>query len=840
MMVRVAWIVALLALVLSGWAAGDEEALVFRVDKPVEIDVLRSSGLLYLGDVGQALLVLGDDNSVRKMTEAGAAFEHVLSLEPGREIFLLRGRDAAGRPVCNGEHLTFSLAEVGKGTFITAIDPRRINLLDRLACAKTRLLPGAFPGVVRTAAPARPPLVSASPGIQAMVDEVSGDTLWAFMSRLSGREPVRIGSQLDTLLTRYSLSWRIDRAAEYLREKLEAYQVDVAFDPYVVGQLAFYSASFHDPLVGWVVGNDGGAYRTLDGGMTWERQAIAGSYHSLWGVCFVDHDRGWVCGTGGSVYRTRDGGVTWTSQATPSMVTLRGISFIDSLEGWVCGDGGEILYTPDGGVSWTDVESNTTAELYGLDFRSSGRGWACGEDGVILFWNGRSWEPQASGTGEHLMGIDFGDDDSGWAVGRAWTILRTDNGGENWVRQEAPGDAGPFLNDVVAADASEGWIVGLNGTLVHSDDGGESWESQESGTLFGLNCVLYAGDSKVWAVGYGSTVLSSDDRGTNWESLRENLPPEAILRLKNVVATMPGTKSDTVVVLCGHFDSISEDPFNRAPGADDNASGTAAVMEAARILSDYRFEMTIKLICFSGEEQGLFGSGEYVSDPLHAGDRIAGVINLDMIGYTDQLPEDLDIVGNGSSEWLADLVVDCAGHYVPSLYATKIIDPTMVFSDHASFWKGGHSAVLGIEDLDISYPYYHTTSDTLGNLNGSFVVDAVRLGLAAVAHLARPDTVPADPAFPGLLTITAARPNPFSIETGIRFLTAVSGDVEIAVFDVRGRMVKTLLAGELPAGRHTVEWDGQTDDGKRAAAGIYLVGAMLGNDTAGFRIVLLR
>jgi len=104
--------------------------------------------------------------------------------------------------------------------------------------------------------------------------------------------------------------------------------------------------------------------------------------------------------------------------------------------------------------------------------------------------------------------------------------------------------------------------------------------------------------------------------------------------LRNVVATKPGaTYPDDIYIICAHVDSISNDPNNYAPGADDNASGVTAVMIAADILSQYDFDYTVRFVTFTGEEQVLRGSHEYAQDAYYEGDDILGVLNLDMIAY---------------------------------------------------------------------------------------------------------------------------------------------------------------------------------------------------------------
>ena len=101
---------------------------------------------------------------------------------------------------------------------------------------------------------------------------------------------------------------------------------------------------------------------------------------------------------------------------------------------------------------------------------------------------------------------------------------------------------------------------------------------------------------------------------------------------KNLVLTIPGQTAEEVI-LSAHLDSIyqSGNSTISAPGANDNGTGTATVLEAARLLRQYRFQRTIRLILFTGEEQGLFGSAAYANDHLLTS--VLGVLNLDMFGY---------------------------------------------------------------------------------------------------------------------------------------------------------------------------------------------------------------
>jgi hypothetical protein len=209
---------------------------------------------------------------------------------------------------------------------------------------------------------------------------------------------------------------------------------------------------------------------------------------------------------------------------------------------------------------------------------------------------------------------------------------------------------------------------------------------------------------------------------------------------RNVIAEKTGeTYPDDVFIVCSHYDSISPAATRQtlAPGADDNASGTAAVLEAARILAAFPLDFTVRFIAFSAEEWGLFGSRAHAAAARLAGERILGVINMDMIAYADALPEDLQIIVNPASGWLADLYLDAATNYGP-VGATKTVDASFLYSDHSPFWDAGYPALLAIEDNPLNNPYYHQITDTIDKLDIDFFTSAARASLGLLSELAQP------------------------------------------------------------------------------------------------------
>jgi Zn-dependent M28 family amino/carboxypeptidase len=344
-----------------------------------------------------------------------------------------------------------------------------------------------------------------------------------------------------------------------------------------------------------------------------------------------------------------------------------------------------------------------------------------------------------------------------------------------------------------------------------------------------------------FAAGHGCTVLETHDGGASWQSLSENLPEGAVIYAKNVVATLPGTVGDEHVVICGHYDSATfTDPMNLAPGADDNASGTSAVLAAAKHMRANSYERTVEFICFGGEEQGMRGSRVYAANARRSGMNIAAVVNLDMIAYSDGRPEPADLVCNPESEWLVDFSIDCGAVYVPTAPTRKVVNATITASDHSPFWDAGYSAMFGHEDIPQVTPYIHTEGDTLGTLAQWFLKKFTKIALATVAELAIPDTTTSGVTASAVSAATIrAYPNPFSSATTLSFVLAADGKVSIDIFDVEGRRLRTLAGGRLSAGRNDLVWDGEDASGARVSAGIYFARVRSGDDQVATKVVLL-
>jgi len=276
----------------------------------------------------------------------------------------------------------------------------------------------------------------------------------------------------------------------------------------------------------------------------------------------------------------------------------------------------------------------------------------------------------------------------------------------------------PEIQDIVDA-VSQSNMEALVDDLV--DAGG--YGTRKSNTDGGVWASQYIYDT---FVSYGITDVSFHDFDSNAD---------------NVVAVLPGAVfPENILVLGGHYDSIATFSAS-APGADDNASGAVAVLEAARIMSGYQFENTVVFITFASEEFGLYGSNAYARDASQRGDNILGMLNVDMIGYlASGDTQDVDISAGSSSSGLRELAFWATDQYVPgfpAIVGTGVIGGT---SDHAPFTSWGYPAVWFFEDVAQDSPYIHSPNDLVGNSLNSFelAVNCTKSIVATLASLAEP------------------------------------------------------------------------------------------------------
>ncbi len=213
-------------------------------------------------------------------------------------------------------------------------------------------------------------------------------------------------------------------------------------------------------------------------------------------------------------------------------------------------------------------------------------------------------------------------------------------------------------------------------------------------------------------------------------------------KFRNIIATQPGQRLPGEVILVGaHYDTVPG-----SPGADDNASGVAGMLELSRLFSGHPTDRTLKFVAFSNEENGLAGSRVYARWAREHGEKIVAMFSLEMIGYyNDQAlsqryplglryfyPDRGDFIGVVGHLRFFNLVrkVKAALRENSSVPVESLAGLGFIrgvsLSDHASFWRKGYPALMITDTAFYRNPNYHRPSDTLETLDYRRMAEVVK------------------------------------------------------------------------------------------------------------------
>ncbi len=400
--------------------------------------------------------------------------------------------------------------------------------------------------------------------------------------------------------------------------------------------------------------------RTRDGGYTWETYKITpsepGALFTIYDLFFASANTGWF-GGGKSVpgrrgelilLKTIDGGKTWRPQHVADGFRVRAIRAYDEGHLWVTDLVG-VYYSSDGGNNWR-LCSTPTFPVFDIAPVSGTEAWATvGTSRLIHTRDGTNWRFEDPGFKGEFAELEFPDRMHGFAAGDR--LIATSDGGKTWRLLRKPGEA--YCDILSFADG----VHGVIGSAV----------AQE------LNVTA--------------------DGGKSFRDLVRGMD----LASENVVGERLGSgASGEIVIIGGHFDSASDQEPSLCPGAEDNASGTACAMAAARAFRNMSFKRTVRYIAFGAEESGCLGSAAYAKYCADKGEKIVAVLNADMVCYDEDAGARDDFVAGGgyNGRWMYAYLAAVGG-----LYGQKIIyeDLGRTVSDGRSFESVGYPALGVIE-----------------------------------------------------------------------------------------------------------------------------------------------
>jgi hypothetical protein len=276
----------------------------------------------------------------------------------------------------------------------------------------------------------------------------------------------------------------------------------------------------------------------------------------------------------------------------------------------------------------------------------------------------------------------------------------------------------------------------------------------------------------------------------------------------NIIGIKFGEENpDSIYIACAHWDAYT----SMAPGADDNGSGTVSVLESARVLLKQNYRKTLKFCLFSGEEEGLYGSENYVQ--VSAGDKIVAVLNLDMVSYQEPgnnlrigvFPKDEDLTLYNNVNVMQQL-------YVPGIEIGKENGCPYECTDVYPFWAAGYDGLFFFESSDFGFyetPYYHTPTDLVNTSANSqpkldLTTKLIVASLATWAEVFQSTGIIQQ----NSITATGNYPNPFSTATKISFQLCKNASITLSVTDIAGKVIAKPVDNEYkPAGLYEIPFD---------------------------------
>ncbi len=260
-------------------------------------------------------------------------------------------------------------------------------------------------------------------------------------------------------------------------------------------------------------------------------------------------------------------------------------------------------------------------------------------------------------------------------------------------------------------------------------------------------------------VGNGRLLVEIDEFPLNYNGI--SYPQQ------NIVATLPGDSAyPGAIVISAHYDSRANDPFDGfsyAPGANDNGSGVALLLEMARIMSGRTWNQTIIFVATSGEEQGRYGSIHFVTERMLGGLQVDAALNNDIIGGHPGIAQNARVFAPGPLDskprQLARYIEFINGSYAPQFTVTWVDaeDRPDRWGDQMSFLQAGLPAVRIIESEE-NRDHQHNGLDTSEKLDYNYLRQVVQMNVAVAANIAG---APARPAAPTVMP--TGEPGNFSI-----------------------------------------------------------------------------
>lgn len=651
---------------------------------------------------------------------------------------------------------------------------------------------------------------------------------------------------------------------------------------------------FLDANTGWACGDDATVLYTTNGGTTWAPSGNVSTTEDLYGINFIDASIGYACGDGGVIIKTTDGGLHWLLLTTPTTQKIYDIEFFDANNGIaiIKKNLSSTLWTNSGGFLWstasfTPGQSNST--MHDCDVvRGTSHAWIIGYHGNVhhSMDKGQNWSLCTAfyGTSNaYAAAIDFADANTGYAGGADGEFYRTSDCGAHWDTVST--GTGNRIKKVFSLDANNIVVIGTGHQIRKSNDGGDSWTPLIDWPRETFRAIGVADSLNITCCTFGGDLTHSNNAGTNFSFPgNENLPT-------------------TGAIFCVDFYDANLGFYGAAGGEIAKSvdggetwykTNVTGANELRRIQSFFIYNQDIAW-AGAGKGAGIHGrvyktidGGENWNEVAALDEIIYGLYFLnDQIGYAVGEYGKIYKCTDGNTSWT---MIDSVGE--KDLTAIDFIDSQTgyVVSYNGILGKttdGGNTwdivDTLGYMGGDISDTYelwdihfvdsnegwiasgdiwgnngafYHTTdggdnwekidspdgktvreiefvTPTYGwaaGMNGTIFGYGVTVGIEDdLKHK-----------LPRSMELYQNYPNPFNPITTIEYQLNISGLVELTIFDIQGRSVRSLVKSNQKPGLYRFSWDGKNSNGLLVSSGLYLYQLKIDNAVHAKRMILIK
>ncbi len=669
-----------------------------------------------------------------------------------------------------------------------------------------------------------------------LIAAISPDSLILTIKELTGAVPITLNGKVKIIQTRAILTTGNRQASEYFSQRMKQIGLNVEHSyfqgTYYNVQLNFTGINVtpvtNFPL--WLCSDWGEIFSMKNSGAEWESRLNSATPQTDRLDWINPQNQNTIIAVGktGNLTLTTDAGESWTKKPTGIASILH---FFSSSSGTsvAVGEKGTVWRSTDFGTSWTKIIVDTNTTFSQGTFLNNGHVLVVGYDKTLPS-QGRIFESKDAGVtwfvvqntfSSQLKTVYSSDSLHVWCASSNGEVYYSNSAGVIWNKSLF--EIGSSANKIFFSDNSNGWIITSGKKFFNSTDGGSTWNFLSSiDAPITINDFLFYDSKNGLLIGKDISKKQTSDGGIQW--LDRTIPFHY-----NVIATINGTqRPEHYILFTAHTDCNLTTPADRwllAPGADDDGSGIAVLLELARIFKKYPVPITLKFASVPDEELGSGGANNLGTTLLSKPYTCRLVIDFDMVGYDYRYPRSVAMTYYGGT--VADNLFT---QYVNNISATNIPLTPVGWKNatpaNAAGFYNKKIPILGLMEgagyMSLIQPNYHKTSDLWSTINPEYISNITRSTAAFIHDIATDLFVGISEddnsvSIPSSFILDLPYPNPFNSTTILRFGLPNPAKASIIIYNLLGQQITRVAQGYYEKGYHTVSWDASN-----VSSGIYL------------------